>query len=73
MTNREQYITDLAERDEEYRTSIKEFTEWIIDHNMADRFISDLKSIGVHNNVYDIAVDYSIPVMMVKYFQKEIA
>lgn len=73
MTNRERYITDLARQDMDYRTSIKEFRQWVTDHNMIDRFREDIRSIGVHNDFYDIALDYSVPVSMIKFFMKESA
>ena len=70
MTNREQYIAELKEQDKDYRTTIKDFIRDIQTMGLTDRFKDDIKSIGIHNDVYDIAVDYSIPVMMVKLFMK---
>ena len=68
MTNYQGYIEDLTRQDKEYKTTIKEFTQWVTDHNMIDRFREDIRSIGIHNDIYDIALDYSIPVSMIKFF-----
>lgn len=70
MTNREQYIDELAKQDNDYRTTIDDFIRDIQTMGLTDRFKDDIKSIGIHNDVYDIAVDYSIPVTMVKLFMK---
>ncbi len=70
MTNREQYINELAKQDKDYRTTIKDFIRDIQTMGLTKRFREDIKSIGIHNDVYDIAVDYSIPVTMVKHFMK---
>lgn len=61
---REQYVKEIAEQNSEYRTSIADFTEWLIRNNMIDTFTRDLKS-----DDYEVAVDFSIPVSMVKYFR----
>ncbi len=73
MTNRERYIEDLARQDKEYKTSIEEFRQWIMDHNMIDRFKEDIRQIGIHYNIYDVAYDYSIPISLLKFFMKESA
>ena len=70
MTNREQYINELREQDKDYRTTIKDFLKDIQMMGLAERFRKDIRSIGIHYDVYDVAVDYSIPVMMVKLFMK---
>ena len=73
MTNRERYITDLKEQDKEYKTTIKTFIKDIKAMGLADRFKEDIRQIGIHHNIYDVAYDYSIPVSMVKYFLRESA
>lgn len=70
MTNYKGYITDLARQDAEYRTSIKKFVSDIKAMGLDDRFREDIRQIGIHHNIYDVAYDYSIPVTLVKYFQK---
>lgn len=71
--NYQGYIEDLARQDEYYKTSIKEFVRDIKDRGLADRFREDIRQIGIHHNIYDVAYDFSIPVAMVKYFLRESA
>ena len=70
MTNREQYINELKEQDKDYRTTIKAFMKDIQMMGLAEKFREDIRSIGIHYDVYDVAVDYSIPVAMVKLFMR---
>lgn len=67
MTNKERYLTEINS-DPEYRTTIAEFKDWLTRNNMTDTFKRMLKSPDLDE--YDIAVDFSIPVSMVKHFQK---
>lgn len=63
VTNRERYMKAIN-TDTEYKTTIAEFRQWLRDNNMEQRFATDMRY--PENDLYDIAVDYSIPVIMVK-------
>ena len=70
MTNYQGYVEDLARQDEYYKTSIKEFVRDITVRGLADRFREDVRKIGIHYDIYDVAYDFSIPVVMVKHFMR---
>ena len=61
----EQYRAEIG-TDKEYRTTIKEFTEWLDRNNMNRRFLDDLRQ----EDIYSTAVDYCLPISMIKYFKK---
>ena len=67
MTNRERYERDINHSDD-YRISIKAFREWLTTENMTEVFVKKLRD--KEETLYDIALDFSIPVAMVKYFKK---
>lgn len=66
--HKEQYMKEIN-TDPEYRTTLKEFTQWLEENNMVDIFNKMLQN--EENDDYYIAVDFSIPVTMVKYFRKK--
>lgn len=65
-TNKIQYMKEIN-YDPEYKITVKEFTEWLAENNMEDTFNKMLKE----EDDYDIALDFSIPVTMVKYFRNK--
>mgnify|MGYP006896802671 CR=1 FL=1 len=65
-TNKIQYMKEIN-YDPEYKITEKEFTEWLAENNMEDTFNKMLKE----EDDYDIALDFSIPVAMVKYFRNK--
>ena len=67
MTNRQRYEQDINHNDD-YRISIKAFREWLSAENMTEVFHKKLRD--KEETLYDIALDFSIPVAMVKYFKK---
>ena len=67
MTNRQRYEHDIN-HNEYYRISIKAFREWLRAENMTEVFHK--KPRDKEETLYDIALDFSIPVAMVKYFKK---
>ncbi len=67
MTNRQRYEQDIN-HNEDYRISIKAFREWLQAENMTEVFHKKLRD--KEETLYDIALDFSIPVAMVKYFKK---
>lgn len=67
MTNRQRYEHDINHSDD-YRISIKAFREWLTTENMTEVFHRKLRD--KEETLYDIALDFSIPVAMVKYFKK---
>lgn len=67
MTNRERYERDINHSDD-YRISVKAFREWLRAENMTEIFHKKLRD--EEETLYDIALDFSIPVSMVKYFKQ---
>lgn len=57
---------------EEYRITKEDFRDWLKENNQKDSFIKDLKEAKEDIiSVYDIAIDYSISVELVKFFMRE--
>lgn len=69
LTNKERYEREINTVDE-YRITIAEFTGWLNDNKMTQRFTETIKAIKTEEDGYTVAVDYSIPMIMVKYFQR---
>ena len=63
MTTKEQYEFEILHNDD-YNVSLTEFTNWVKKYKEA--FKHALKE----RSIYETAVDFSIPVIMVKYFKK---
>ena len=55
MTNKERYEREINTNDD-YKVTIKEFESWLKEVTKED--------------IYDTACDYSIPIVMIKYFKK---
>lgn len=69
MTNKEIYNNEIN-TNEEYNITVAEFAEWLEENNLTEHFTKEVNNITTEDDIYYIAVDYSIPVIMVKYFQK---
>ena len=67
MTYEEQYRKEINV-DPFYRVSIDNFRRYLRQNFLQGRFAMAMNSEEI--DVYAIAVDFSIPVIMVKYFQK---
>ena len=68
MTNKEQYFNEIN-RCEDYRTTIADFRAWLQDNNMEDTFNERLQHPSLYDD-FELAVDFSIPLTMVRYFRK---
>ena len=67
MTNKERYEQEISHCDD-YRITVKAFREWLTSENMTEELQRQLRDEEL--TLYDIALDFSIPVAMVKYFRK---
>ena len=58
----ERYINELNEYSEEYKISIKDFREWLINKDMMESFQKEVKEVGLVKT----AIDYSVMIATVK-------
>lgn len=68
MDNKDRYEQDINRSNPDYRVTITEFRNWLTAENMKATFDRMLRDEEL--TLYDIALDFSIPVAMVKYFKK---
>ena len=75
--NRAMYEEDIAGQAQEYRKSIKDFTKWITADGFKDEFEEQIHFLNKRSNegwevteFWGVAVEYSIPVIMVKHFMR---
>lgn len=70
LTNKERYQNDIKNHSKDYKVTISEFLTWLHeDRNREKTFANDLADVFNGNiDIYYIAVDYSIPIIMVKWF-----
>lgn len=54
---------------QEYKITYKDFIAWLKSNNAEKNFRQSLNTIENEKDIYSIAVDYSIPVIMVKRFK----
>ena len=72
--NRPMYTEDISDRDENYRTTIKDFTQWLRDTDSEDDFRTSIHDLNKgYGEYYGIAVRYTIPIVMIKHFMRTIA
>ena len=64
MTARIQYETEIN-TNEDYIVSLSDFINWLKDNNKEADFTKSLKK-----GLYETAVDFSVPVIIVKYLEK---
>lgn len=67
--NRADYLENLNNRNEDYKVSISDFKKWLIENDKMDYFIKEISYAELE--VFGIAIDFSIPVSMVKYFRRK--
>ena len=60
------YVMDMAECPADYKISIYEFKVWTYESGKFARFMKDLD----RSDIFVVAYDYCIPVIMIKYFRK---
>lgn len=66
----EDYNSDMKLHNKDYHINLNKIYNWICaDFEREDRFKNDMLS---NNNLFALAIDYSIPVIMVKYFKKQV-
>lgn len=71
MINKATYERNIRERDEEYKIKNEDFLQWLEENNHMDFFKSQIERLRRGRiEFYDIAVDFSIPISMVKLFSK---
>ena len=66
MTARIQYEKEII-TSEDYNITLSEFTNWLEENNKKEAFKKSLKE-----GTYETAVDFSIPVIMVKYLRERL-
>lgn len=59
------YVENMAECPDDYKISIHEFKVWLYKSGKAARFMEDMD----RPYIFAVAYDYSIPVIMIKYFR----
>lgn len=67
MTARIQYETEMRENNTDYNITLKEFMNWLKENCKKANFKKSLKE-----GMYETAVDFSVPVIMVKYLGKRL-
>jgi len=66
MRTEKEYLQEMEADKEAYKISITDFQTWLEDMKLEDKFHKAIKT----ESVWFVASDYSIPVIMVKYFQR---
>ena len=66
MRTEKEYLHEMETDKEAYKISIADFTDWLEDNHLEDKFLKAIKT----ESIWFVASDYSIPVIMVKYFQR---
>ena len=62
-----EYIIDMKLHKNDYQITVKDFMDWLLVDDF--NFKGFLKSLA-NNNIFYTAIDFSIPVIMVKYFKR---
>lgn len=64
------YNLDMKLHNKDYYINLDSMYDWVCaDFEREDRFKNDMLS---NNNLFALAIDYSIPVVMVKYFKRQV-
>lgn len=71
MNYEKDYNEVIGTCDEGYKLTIEDFKEWLEEDTRMDIFKKDLKTIEEEKDLYMVAFDYSIPVIMVKWFNRK--
>lgn len=69
MNYRREYEKAMATNGEDFNVTEKEFKAWLEESGNYAGFEKQIKNICSEEDYYYIALDYSIPVSMVKYFE----
>lgn len=64
----ERYVADIAKGDRYYLRTKWDFYFWLLRKNLWSTFTNDLDKMETEEDLYYVALDYSIPVSMVKFF-----
>lgn len=69
----ELYYRKTINTEPEFKITTKEFLKWLSDNHYTKTFFKEVKKIYNFdtNSLYSIAWDYSIPIIMVKYFRNK--
>lgn len=70
LTNKEIY-EEVINVNKNFNISISDFSAWLEDNNYTKLFSEELDKIENENDLYYVAVDFTIPVSMVKYFLRK--
>ena len=68
MTARIQYETEMKENNTDYNITLKEFVDWLKENNKKEAFKKSVEKEGM----YETAVDFSVPMVMVKYLRERL-
>ena len=68
MTARIQYEREMKENNADYNITLSELMNWLKENNKTEAFKKSVEKEGM----YETAVDFSIPVIMVKYLEKRL-
>lgn len=68
MTARIQYETEMRENNADYNITLSELMNWLKENNKTEAFKKSVEKEGM----YETAVDFSVPVIMVKYLGKRL-
>lgn len=60
------YVENMAECPADYKISIYQFKVWAYGSGKLARFMEDIE----RSDIFAVAYDYGIPVIMIKYFRK---
>ena len=67
--NKDQYLYEIDHDDNYKGQTIASFKTWLQDNGMEDTFTEMLQHPALYDD-YDIAVDFCLPLTMVRYFRK---
>lgn len=70
LTNKEIY-EEVINVNKNFNISISDFSAWLEDNSYTKLFSEELDKIENEDDLYYVAVDFTIPVSMVKYFLRK--
>ena len=66
----EEYNIDMKKYKNDYLVNLETMCDWLL--SSRKRIDAFKKDILTNDNLFAIAIDYSIPVIMVKYFKRQV-
>lgn len=73
MINKATYERNIHDREEDYRMHSKDFVQWLHENGYMEFFKSQIRDLKKgRNEYYGIAVDFSIPISMVKLLSRRL-